>query len=251
MLFEFQYFVCKHHRLRSWGVLVPKRPFWRLWWNGREAAATVSAADGDVVLGPDRFVLVAPHTDFNVSLLELTEHMDVHFELSEPLGAAVSGLYTVSAAPELVEKLKEACALSKDDRRRQILLLTQVISGVFLQLSDDVWREPIADQRIVRVLRAMDAHLGETLSNRQFAEMAHMAPTAFIRRFKQVLGRSPQAYYLHKRLDQSCLLLETGDKSIERVAEECGFGDRSYFSTAFRKHFRISPAAFRRASRSR
>ncbi len=249
MLFELQYFVCKQHRLKGWGVLVPKRPFWRLWWNDREAAS-VSTADGEVELGPERFVLVAPHTDFSVSLREPTEHMDVHFELLEPFGAAVSGLYTVRAAPELVEQLKEACALSKDDRRRQILLLTQVISGVFLQLPGDVWREPIADQRIVRVLRAMDARLGEKLSNRQFSEMAHMAPTAFIRRFKQVMGRSPQAYYLHKRLDQACLLLETGDKSIERVAEECGFGDRSYFSTAFRKHFRISPAAFRRASRS-
>ena len=248
MLFDIQYFVCNLHYQREWQVVVPKRPFWRLWWNDCEAASVITSND-EVALTPEHFVLVAPHTDFSVSLRNPTEHLDVHFELAEPFESAAPGLYTVSATPGLIENLKEACSLSEENRRRQLLLLTRVVSDVFLQLPGDVWQDSISDERIARVLRAMSTQLGESLSNRHLAKMAHMAPTAFIRRFKQVLGRSPQSYYLQKRLDQACIMLETGNQSIDLLAEECGFCDRNYFSTVFHKHFGISPAAFRRASR--
>ncbi len=231
---------------KNWNVLVPNRSYWRLWWNDREAAS-VCTADGEVALSSDRFVMVAPHTDFSVTLRRPTEHVSIHFELAPPFDSAVPGIYTVNAEG-LIDSLLLACRTPESDRRKQILLLTEVVSRASQLLPADVWQEEIADPRILRVLHAMKTNLREPLSNDQLAEIAHMAPTAFIRRFKQVVGRSPQTYYLGKRLDRACLLLETSSQTVDTIAEACGFCDRNYFSSVFRKHFRISPAAFRQSS---
>jgi AraC-like DNA-binding protein len=44
-------------------------------------------------------------------------------------------------------------------------------------------------------------------------------------------------------------MLEYENDSIEQIAEACGFCDRNYFSTVFRKKLGIPPAEFRKMLR--
>ena len=54
-------------------------------------------------------------------------------------------------------------------------------------------------------------------------------------------------YILQLRLDYSAkVLVEQPDKSIVQVANECGFGSHTYFSSCFRQHYGISPTDYRR-----
>ena len=90
----------------------------------------------------------------------------------------------------------------------------------------------------------MDKNPHEPLTNTQLAGIAHMAPTAFIRKFRQLFDVSPQAYYLQKRLEHACRLFEAGEATIDQIAEACGFSERNYFSNVFRfadsSHSRVS-----------
>ena len=95
-------------------------------------------------------------------------------------------------------------------RRRPILLFNRAINYVCLLLPEDTWQDPVSDQHFDPVLKAIDTRHHEPLSNNALAVLANMAPTAFIRRFRQLFGAAPQAFYLRKRLETACLLLEAG-----------------------------------------
>jgi AraC-like DNA-binding protein len=69
------------------------------------------------------------------------------------------------------------------------------------------------------------------------------------RGFRQVFGTTAFGYLHRYRLEQARQLLETGDMNIAEVAQQVGFADRSYFTTAFRKQFGCNPGAYRRTCR--
>jgi AraC-like DNA-binding protein len=71
------------------------------------------------------------------------------------------------------------------------------------------------------------------------------------RGFRQVFGTTAFGYLHRYRLEQARQLLETGDMNIAEVAQQVGFADRSYFTTAFRKQFGCNPGAYRRTCRHR
>ncbi len=225
---------------------MPRRNYWRLWWNDR-AGASVIVGGERTELSPDRIVMLAPRTFFSTEVVRQSHHLYVHFQLAAPFDLAVPGLYTVPVTDRLADDLQAAGAVLRQAQHRRILVLARLISGACSALPIRVWQAPRPDARFASVIERMDQHLGEPLSNKQLAALVGMAPTAFVRRFRQVFGISPQAYYLRKRLEHACHLLEHEQVSIDRVAAACGFCDRNYFSTVFRKKQGVSPAAFRKA----
>jgi LacI family transcriptional regulator len=66
------------------------------------------------------------------------------------------------------------------------------------------------------------------------------------RRFHDVLGYSPLEAIRRARLVRAKLLLSTTEFPVARVAQECGFGQTSWFSKAFREVFDESPVAYRK-----
>lgn len=64
--------------------------------------------------------------------------------------------------------------------------------------------------------------------------------------FKKVFGVPILAYRRRIQLQTAKALLETGKNEIAQVAAECGFQDESYFIQVFRKHYGITPGAYRR-----
>ena len=57
-------------------------PCWRLWWNSNPGAF-VRWQGRRIALGPDRFVLVAPETPFEVELRKpIARHVFIHFGLA-------------------------------------------------------------------------------------------------------------------------------------------------------------------------
>ena len=73
-----------------------------------------------------------------------------------------------------------------------------------------------------------------------------MHTNAFIRLFRSEVGRSPQAWYMRRRIEEACRLLHHSDLSIEQIAERTGFCDRGHFTRVFRTLRRIGPATFRK-----
>lgn len=64
------------------------------------------------------------------------------------------------------------------------------------------------------------------------------------RRLKSETGFSPSLVVKTLRMEQARILLSDGNHTIAQVATSCGFSSASYFSTAFKDYYGISPSDF-------
>lgn len=90
--------------------------------------------------------------------------------------------------------------------------------------------------------------LGEPLALATMAGWLNLSPYHFARLFRASFGMAPYQYVQEQRLLQARRLLQQPSAKITAVALECGFGDHSQFSRAFRRRFGQSPSQFRSLS---
>lgn len=74
-------------------------------------------------------------------------------------------------------------------------------------------------------------------------EMA-MSRTSFYNKLRIITNQSPNEFIRLIRLDRSAKLLKNSRLSVSEIAASTGFGDVKYFSTAFKKHFGVSPSKY-------
>jgi transcriptional regulator GlxA family with amidase domain len=67
----------------------------------------------------------------------------------------------------------------------------------------------------------------------------------FIRRFRDATGLTPLDYVHALRLEEAKQMLETGDLSVEAIANEVGYEDASFFGRLFRRKIGVTPAQYR------
>jgi AraC family transcriptional regulator len=103
--------------------------------------------------------------------------------------------------------------------------------------------------RINRVIDHVYAHPDGDLSLDALAAVAGFSPFHFHRIFKAQAGETLHAFALRIRIGRAAALLRAApDRSVTRVAFECGFSSSSDFSRAFRRQFGIAPGKWDRAT---
>ena len=98
---------------------------------------------------------------------------------------------------------------------------------------------------IRRSLIFVDEHLSDTIARNDIADILHISPAYFSRLFHSMIGTSFENYILHRRIDNAKRLLQFTDLSIGDVAEECGFGSRTFFNRIFMRLVGITPSVYR------
>ena len=98
-------------------------------------------------------------------------------------------------------------------------------------------------------VKIVTQHILNHISDTEFTidrlcrEMA-MSRTMFYVKLKSYTGKSPQEFIRIVRLERAAVLLRAGNH-VANVAEEVGFDNAKYFSTAFKKYFGTSPSKFK------
>jgi transcriptional regulator GlxA family with amidase domain len=109
---------------------------------------------------------------------------------------------------------------------------------------------PIGDTTTAPTRAWAQTVLHEPLTLSTLAGHARMSVRTFTRRFREETGVSPGKWIVGQRIERARHLLEASDLSIDRIAEESGFGT----ATAMRLHLHatvgVGPAAYRRTFRS-
>lgn len=90
------------------------------------------------------------------------------------------------------------------------------------------------------------ANLAECHSVATLAKFVGMSPRTFLRRFEAATGTTPARWLLTARLAQSRDLLENSALSIDRIAQQTGFGSAATLRHHFRKQLAITPATYRK-----
>jgi AraC-like DNA-binding protein len=111
-------------------------------------------------------------------------------------------------------------------------------------------REAIhAREGLAQVKHYIDANLDQPFDMRALARRFGLSESRLARRFRQAFGLALFAYVAQARLARARSLLEAGRMSITEVALEVGYGHAANFSTAFKRHFGITPQGLRKAAR--
>ncbi len=91
----------------------------------------------------------------------------------------------------------------------------------------------------------INRHLNEAIDLKTIAQVAMISEFHFCRIFKACIGESIGAYVTRLRMERVAHLLQTSHKTLSDIAEETGYQTQQSLSKAFKKHFGVTPSAFR------
>lgn len=103
----------------------------------------------------------------------------------------------------------------------------------------------IARDRVEKALQWYIEAMAQSPSLNDVARNVHVSPTHLRRHFYERLGRSPKAIFSKLRMQKATRLLVNSNLTLEQIAEQCGFAAASDFCRAFKRHFRVTPNAWR------
>ena len=204
---------------------------------------------------------LAPHVEHGEERLE-GHNSYIAFFIDTPLFSSVLAEYGMTTADlprfqalpadePLYELLTTFFREGRERRQGQTTLLramAMVIAHRMVRLlkGEDVECGTGDGMEIHRLAGWLKGRLEERITVAQIAEYLHMSASSLNRFFKRETGQSPMEYVAQWRLEQARALLGMGPDSITEVAQRCGFGSSSHFSSAFAAAFGISPRDYRK-----
>ena len=95
----------------------------------------------------------------------------------------------------------------------------------------------------------------DNLSNPDFTvqhlcDVFHISASQLQRNIKKETSFTPKKYIIHLRLNKAKKELKNCKKTIQQIAEECGFSNQFYFSRYFTFCYGVTPSQFRKLSTS-
>ena len=103
---------------------------------------------------------------------------------------------------------------------------------------------------VYSIINYVKENYGKKLSLEIIAKNLNYSVPNIRKNFKKYMGISISEYILNYRLDQVKNLLTTTSKSMNKIAEECGFSSANYLSLIFREKESLSPLAYRKIKKS-
>jgi AraC family transcriptional regulator len=119
--------------------------------------------------------------------------------------------------------------------------------GLAATLSREAHRVTSRDEnRIADLLHFIDGHLADPLSLEVLARVAGVGRFHVLRTFRRIVGETPYAYILSRRLHAAARLILESPARITEAALDAGFGDISEFTRHFVRRYGMTPGQYRR-----
>jgi transcriptional regulator GlxA family with amidase domain len=104
----------------------------------------------------------------------------------------------------------------------------------------------VDDATIARCQEWVSQHYDEDRCVALMTGLSGLSERSFKRRFARATGLSPLEYVHTLRIEEAKQLLESGDLSIEAIAQEVGYEDAGFFGGLFKRKVGMTPAQYRR-----
>ena len=97
-----------------------------------------------------------------------------------------------------------------------------------------------------KVIAYINVHYKRKLSIEELADTFYISPFYLSRQFKQYTGHTIVDYISSRRMGEAQKLLLYTSHSVKKIASLCGYENTHYFYTVFKKHFMMTPVAYRK-----
>ncbi len=245
---------------RTWDARDVRSPYWRFYANDRDGAELLLGGGKRYALTAGQVHFVPAWVRFSCRNVEPLAHLYAHVELVGIPGAVVRDVFPRPLAVALDPPLRAACARLRAQMADHALapaaklchvksVIYEALGRLFAALPPDRSQRCLELRGISAVvapaLTMIEDRFNETLSNPLLAHACGLSADHFIRCFRTAVGQTPTQYVLERRLAAAAQRLLFSTESIDAIATDCGFGDRYYFTRAFRQRMGLPPAAFR------
>ncbi|MBI5689573.1 MAG: helix-turn-helix domain-containing protein [Verrucomicrobia bacterium] len=99
--------------------------------------------------------------------------------------------------------------------------------------------------QLARAIEFIEENLATELGRAQVARAAGLSPSHFSHLMRAKTGWSFTELVTRLRIDRACHLLAHTGEPLAQIAQECGFGDQSYFTRVFRQRTGRTPGDYR------
>lgn len=120
------------------------------------------------------------------------------------------------------------------------------ITTMVQQLLGETDQEATKPAGIRATLQHIRENYADPISVKRLARMAGLNVNAYTIRFREVTGQTPSAFIQQIRVEAGRDMLWQERLTMDEISARSGFTSRHYFSRVFRRHYGMSPAAFRR-----
>ncbi len=100
--------------------------------------------------------------------------------------------------------------------------------------------------RISEVMTYIDRYFSAPLGIEELAEHVQRSASHLHTRFKEFVGMTPHQYLIRQRMRIARHLLVTDSAPIKAIATDTGYANTESFCRAFKKHFGITAAGYRK-----
>lgn len=96
------------------------------------------------------------------------------------------------------------------------------------------------------IIEYIQTHCDEKLTLKALAEKCFYNPSYFSRLFKKAYNTTLTDFIMEQRLKKSCDLLRTTELSVDEIAIQCGFTDKTGFYNRFKQKYGCTPGDYKK-----
>jgi two-component system response regulator YesN len=139
--------------------------------------------------------------------------------------------------------LKIGVAIKVEQIQGSLISVPESYRNGVLAITNEGQISPVA-RRARQFIQANFADKDVTLE--MVADAINISPVYLSRLIKQELGTTFVSLMTQMRIQKAVQLLNTTNKSVNEIADLCGYESQHYFSTAFKKMMGVSPNQYRK-----
>ncbi len=199
------------------------------------------------------FVIFAPHEKQHHIYTgnKTAEFYYVHFKCETlPISLSTSTVYTISENREACDIFEDILSLTLAKQPFYEKLCIYKLLYLFVLLERQVLYENYPEkenfERIAQALSHMNRNYSANFTLEDYASMCALSKFHFLRLFEKAVGTTPARYRNNIRLESARDLILEEKLSLEEVASTLGFSSLSYFSSAFKKKYGLSPKQYQK-----
>ncbi|MFI6045389.1 AraC family transcriptional regulator [Nocardia sp. NPDC051321] len=146
------------------------------------------------------------------------------------------------------EAVKEQPAQGAVLDRLLDMVLIAALRAWFARNDAPAWYHAYSDPLVGKALRLLQHNPAHGWTVASLAEAVGVSRAALARRFTDLVGEPPMSFLTEWRLALAADLLAESDATIESIARQVGYGSAFALSTAFKRHFGLSPRDHRQGA---
>ena len=105
-------------------------------------------------------------------------------------------------------------------------------------------------ERIAKSVQHMNRDYNSTFTLQDYANLCSMSKYHFLRVFERIVGYTPLEYRNNIRMQHAVDLLLEKRLSVEEISNMVGYSSASYFSSAFKRKYGLSPKQYQKQTLS-